>query len=291
MLDDKLTAGPARRLRFLLAAWRRNAQTFFEFLAMSLGRCSLLRARLFTRGRRCAPSVTPITIAMATPPTAAETAADAIFLGSGSKSRLALMEELVSSPSFQSTRRVAFLGKVSADIDEKAIRYEDPKELVMALAHAKADAILGDATKRCKLLESDAQNVYLVTCDQVVVHSGVILEKPENEAEARAMIRGYAEAPAMTVGSTVVTDVRRGLRDGRLDVATIRFVEGGLKEEDVSALIDEGEVFWCAGGLMVEHARVQPYVAAIEGGIDSVMGLRKDSVVELLESLKNQAGL
>ena len=53
----------------------------------------------------------------------------------------------MSSPSFQSTRQVTFHGKVSADIDEKAIRFEDPKELVMALAHAKADAILGDAVE------------------------------------------------------------------------------------------------------------------------------------------------
>ena len=131
-------------------------------------------------------------------------------------------------------------------------------------------------------MESDAQNVYLVTCDQVVVHSGVILEKPENEAEARAMIRGYAEAPAMTVGSTVVTDVRRGLRDGRLDVATIRFVEGGLKEEDVSALIDEGEVFWCAGGLMVEHPKMISLTKKTEGSTDALMGLSKASVGELL---------
>lgn len=224
------------------------------------------------------------------PPPPVETA-DAIWLGSGSKSRLALLEELVSSPSFQSPCRVSLRGKVSADIDEKAIRYADPKQLVLALAHAKADAILRDGDKRCKLLEDDFQNVYLVTCDQVVVHNDVILEKPENEAEARAMIRGYADAPAMTVGSTVVTDVRRGLRDARLDVATIRFVEGGLKEENVSALIEEGEVFWCAGGLMVEHALVEPYVAGIEGGIDSVMGLRKDSVRELLESLRKQADL
>jgi septum formation protein len=242
---------------------------------------------LFARGCRSVCPIPYLVMAAGTDPPAG--ASDAIWLGSGSKSRLALMEELVSSPSFHSAHRVSFRGKVSADIDEKAIRCVDPKELVLALAHAKADAILGDDAKRGKLLEEAFRNVYLVTCDQVVVHKGAILEKPESEAEARAMIRGYADAPAMTVGSTVVTDVRRGLREARVDVATIRFVEGGLKEEDVSALIEEGEVFWCAGGLMVEHERVEPYVAGIEGGIDSVMGLRKDSVVELLESVKLQA--
>lgn len=216
---------------------------------------------------------------------------DGLWLGSGSTSRLAIMNELVASGRLDELvgRPVLFHGKVSADIDEKAIRHEDPKELVMALAHAKADAILGDPVKRAAMLggteDAGPAGVYLVTCDQVVVHRGRILEKPESEAEARAMIRGYAEAPAMTVGSTVVTEVRRGVRKARVDVATIQFVEGGLQEADVDALIAEGEVFWCAGGLMVEHDRVQPYVCGIEGGMDSVMGLRKESVVELISQL------
>ncbi len=211
---------------------------------------------------------------------------DKLWLGSGSSSRLGIMNELVASGRLDELvgRPVLFHGKVSADIDEKAIRHEDPKELVMALAHAKADAILGDPVKRAAMLAGPA-GVYLVTCDQVVVHRGRILEKPESEAEARAMIRGYAEAPAMTVGSTVVTEVQRGVRKARVDVATISFVEGGLQEADVDALIAEGEVFWCAGGLMVEHDRVQPYVCGIEGGMDSVMGLRKESVVELISQL------
>ena len=152
------------------------------------------------------------------PPDARERPGLAVWLGSGSKSRLDLMNELVDTPDVWGglkTRRMTFHGKISADIDEKAIRYEDPKELVMALAHAKADAILADAAKKAAM-EAQEQygDVYLVTCDQVVVHKDKILEKPEGADEARAMIRGYAEAPAMTVGSTVVTDVRRGYGRG-----------------------------------------------------------------------------
>jgi predicted house-cleaning NTP pyrophosphatase (Maf/HAM1 superfamily) len=63
----------------------------------------------------------------------------------------------------------------------------------------------------------------LITCDQVVLHKGCILEKPEDEGEARRMIAGYAEAPASTVGSTVVTHVRSGKRVERVDTATVCF--------------------------------------------------------------------
>ena len=130
-----------------------------------------------------------------------------VWLGSGSSTRQALMREIVEE------HGILFGGKVSADIDEKAIRRSDPKELVLALAHAKADAILDDG---------GLTHGYLITCDQVVVHEGRILEKPESEEEAREMIAGYARAPASTVGSTVVTRVETGDRVEHVDVATVR---------------------------------------------------------------------
>lgn len=81
-----------------------------------------------------------------------------------------LMDELAQQ--FNFTYEVC-----TADIDEKAIRHEQPEQLVMLLAHAKAEAI------RKKLLAAGAHAGLLITCDQVVVHEGHILEKPENAEE------------------------------------------------------------------------------------------------------------
>ncbi len=41
-------------------------------------------------------------------------------------------------------------------------------------------------------------------------------------------------------------------------------------------------MFWCAGGLMVEHELVQPHVAKMEGTLDAVMGLPQAMVLRLL---------
>lgn len=41
----------------------------------------------------------------------------------------------------------------------------------------------------------------------------------------------------------------------------------------------------CAGGLMVEHELVSPYVMKIDGTMDSVMGLSKPLVLKLLDRL------
>ncbi|XP_050267472.1 uncharacterized protein LOC126712252 [Quercus robur] len=69
-----------------------------------------------------------------------------------------------------------------ADIDEKCIRKEKPEDLVMALAEAKAEAIL----QRLPIGEyvKDVKPTLLITCDQVVVYEGVIREKPSSKEEA-----------------------------------------------------------------------------------------------------------
>jgi septum formation protein len=203
-----------------------------------------------------------------------------IILGSSSSSRRQLMDEIVAEHGFA-------YDVVTADIDEKAIRVEDPQELVMKLAHAKADAIIeklktaaanaggGGGNNNTNSIEG-----LLITCDQVVTHEGRILEKPEDAEEAREFISGYGRAPASTIGSTVCTNLATGHRLESLDIATIHFDH--IPEETAEILIKEGDVMWCAGGLMVEHPLVVPHVTKMEGGQDAVMGLCKATVVRLL---------
>ena len=167
---------------------------------------------------------------------------------------------------------------VTADIDEKSIRVDDPQELVMKLAHAKADAII-EKLKAAAIDDGNLQGL-LITCDQVVTHEGRILEKPNDAAEAREFISGYGRAPASTVGSTVCTNIATGQRLECLDIATIHF--NHIPEETAEILISEGDVMCCAGGLMVEHPLVVPHVTKMEGGQDAVMGLSKATVVKLI---------
>mmetsp|Transcript_15214 Transcript_15214/g.27372 ORF Transcript_15214/g.27372 Transcript_15214/m.27372 type:complete len:262 (+) Transcript_15214:18-803(+) len=160
-----------------------------------------------------------------------------------------------------------------ANIDEKAIRVPDPKDLVVALGHAKADAIQQRVKEESKHVSG---KVLLITGDQVVVHEGRILEKPENEQQAREFIRGYGRSPPQTVGSVVVTDVRSGKRWHRVDTAKI--IYKNIPEDVIDQLIKEGEIFYSAGGLRVEDPLVAPYLVKIEGAKDSIMGLCKADV-------------
>ena len=95
-----------------------------------------------------------------------------IILGSSSVARRKILSEM------------GYLFTImTADIDEKSIRKETPEDLVMALAEAKAEAILQRLPVDDYLKE--AEPTLLITSDQVVVYEGVIREKPTSKEEAR----------------------------------------------------------------------------------------------------------
>ncbi|XP_047155294.1 7-methyl-GTP pyrophosphatase-like [Vigna umbellata] len=184
-----------------------------------------------------------------------------IILGSSSKAR----REILSEMGYEFTI-------MTADIDEKSIRREKPEDLVMALAEAKADAIVQRLPTGGGLEEDDSTTL-LITADTVVVYRGIIREKPTSEKEAREFIKGYSGSHAAVVGSVVVTNLATGKRCGGWDSAEVYFLE--IPDEVIDSLIDEGITFNVAGGLMLEHPLTLPFVDAVVGSTDTVMGLSK----------------
>ncbi|KAL1820814.1 uncharacterized protein LOC108219414 isoform X1 [Daucus carota subsp. sativus] len=188
---------------------------------------------------------------------------------------------------------------MSADIDEKGIRMENPEELVMALAEAKASAVVSKLRtidnqakddKQTLVIASDteeaitpelaigdhkknAEPTLLLTCDQVVVYEGIIREKPSNKEEARQFIKGYSGARAATVSSVLVTNLSTGFKKGDWDRVEIYFHD--IPDHIIDNLIEEGTVLYVAGGLIIEHPLVLPYIKNVVGTTDSVMGLPK----------------
>lgn len=163
---------------------------------------------------------------------------------------------------------------VTADIDEKGIRNDNPEKLVLALAHAKADAILP------KVFTS----AIIITADQVVVCGGRILEKPENEEEAREFIHCYSKHPMETVSSVVVTNAISGKRAEGVDIAKVYFKT--IPEEVIDAAIKEGVVMHCAGAMRCEDALFNDYIDRFEGTKDSTSGLPLKLLRRLMEEVQ-----
>ncbi|XVF36100.1 hypothetical protein REPUB_Repub19eG0029300 [Reevesia pubescens] len=192
-----------------------------------------------------------------------------IILGSSSIARRKILSEM----GYEFTL-------MSADIDEKGIRKEKPEELVMALAEAKADSIVSKL-QTINNQEKDEIPTILVAADTVVVYEGVVREKPANEKEAREFIKGYSGGHAATVGSVLVTNLKTGFRKGDWDRVEIYFLE--IPDEVIEKLIEEGTVLHVAGGLIIEHSLIKPYVKQVVGTTDSVMGLPKALTEKLIK--------
>lgn len=160
-----------------------------------------------------------------------------------------------------------------ANIDEKAIRHEDPKELVLRLGNAKADALLSRIT----------EPALLITGDQVVSWKGEIREKPENEEEARYFLRSYHEAPAEPTSSVVVVNTKTGKRASRIDVVKIYFKK--IPEEVIDEIIKRKDIFHRAGGFGIQDPLLEPYIEKIEGTIDSIIGLPKELTKQLIKEV------
>ncbi|KAL8459010.1 hypothetical protein ACS0TY_036475 [Phlomoides rotata] len=193
-----------------------------------------------------------------------------IILGSSSVAR----KKILADMDFEFTTMV--------DIDEKAIREENPEDLVMVLAEAKADAIIGKIKNEASR-ENDVKPTVVIAADTVVVYEGMIREKPSSEEEARLFIKGYSGGHAATVSSVLVTNLSTGLRKGGWDKVEIYFHD--IPEEIIDKLIEEGMVLNVAGGLIIEHPLVLPYVKEVVGGTDSVMGLPMGLTRRLMEEV------
>lgn len=186
-----------------------------------------------------------------------------IILGSASKGRKSVLESM--GYEFE---------VMVADIDEKAIRFNDPKKLTLALARAKADVL------QRKIHEP----ALLITSDQVVVWNGQIREKPESEEQAREYLRGYSQHPAEVVTTVVVTNTATGKRKEGVDVVRVSFAP--IPEEVIEKFIKEGDPFSHAGGFTIRSPILQEYIDRVDGTEDSVTGLPKELTERLIHKAK-----
>ncbi|KAF3439346.1 hypothetical protein FNV43_RR17623 [Rhamnella rubrinervis] len=168
---------------------------------------------------------------------------------------------------------------MTADIDERSIRKEKPEDLVVALAEAKADAIMS-RLKSTDQLEEAAQATLLITADTVVVHEGMIKEKPSSKEEAWNFIKGYSGGLAAVVGSVLVTNLKTGKRKGGWARAEVYFRD--IPDEVIDSLTEDEITLTVAGGLMLEHPLTLRFVEAVLGTSDTVMGLPKGLTEKLI---------
>ena len=185
----------------------------------------------------------------------------------------------------------------TAPLDEKQLEaaYTGPAEgLAEYLARAKAAAAVAD------LDDTGTEPALVLTADTTVLLDGRVLGKPQDAAEAAAMLRalrgrahtvvtGVALAPARTnwaTGGTTSDDAGARLRSTA--VAT-RVHMRAYGDEEIAGYVASGDPLDKAGAYGVQHPGFQP-VARVAGCYLAVVGLPLCAVAALLADAGEAVG-
>ncbi len=161
----------------------------------------------------------------------------------------------------------------AADVDESTRSNESPADYVLRLAETKAGAINADADQ------------IVLAADTTVVDGSDILGKPQDEAEATAMLkhlRGHTHQVY-----TGIALLRKS--DGLLlkDICVTDVPMRDYSDEEIHAYVATGDPLDKAGAYAIQHSEFHP-VANMEGCFASVMGLPVCHVILLMRKMNLQ---
>lgn len=192
-------------------------------------------------------------------------------IGSTSKYRRATLEQHLGDKYELST--------AAPDIDEKAIRHEDPATLPLLIARAKLDAVVSQLTAEGKMDKVD----FVFCGDQIADFKGEIREKPESPEQNRVWFREYCNNEINTYAGTVLLDVASGKIVEKVNKTTTRFNE--ISEAAMDGIIKTGDSLICCGGFVVEDPHLKPCIKECLPSSEAVQGIDINVVKELLKEL------
>lgn len=179
----------------------------------------------------------------------------AIVLASGSPRRI----EILNSVGWRFT-------KDAPDVDESVRAGEPAQEYVVRLGREKAEAVAARHPKEIVL-----------AADTTVVVNGEIIGKPEDEADARRMLKMLSGTWHEVL--TGVAVARNGRVNTGLEKTGVKFME--MSDAEIEFLVREGSPLDKAGAYAVQ-AQAALFIERIEGDYWNVVGLPVQLVYRLI---------
>ena len=179
----------------------------------------------------------------------------------------------------RSPRRGELLGQIGvrfevlpSDVDESALPGESPEHYVLRLARAKAEACVR------LLVAQELPVMPVLAADTTVCIDGMILGKPESDADAAAMLRRMSDRWHAVHTAIAVA------QDGRVETAlsSTQVEMAPLTEAEIAAYVASGEPRDKAGSYGIQGL-AGVFVRRIEGSYSGVMGLPVYETSQLLK--------
>ena len=160
-----------------------------------------------------------------------------------------------------------------AAIDERVLPGEEPSAHVGRLALEKGERV-------AKEIAGDLETPVIISGDTVVVLDGEILGKPNDPADARAMLARLSDTTHEVRSGWCV---RRGARV-IAGVETTRIVFRALTPAEIETYVATGEPLDKAGAYGIQGGAAA-FVTTIDGDLTNVIGLPVGPVVAAIEEL------
>ncbi len=176
----------------------------------------------------------------------------------------------------QSPRRRQLLGQIGFTFRVEPSPFEEttpenghPADIVQALALEKAEPV----SRRFP-------SALTLGADTVVVHEGVVLGKPEDEAEAHAMLRRLSGETHTVFTGLALLHPASDRRVSACEATRVTFA--ALSDEEIRTYVASGAPMDKAGAYGIQGDLGAVFVARIEGDFYTVMGLPLHRLYRLL---------
>lgn len=179
----------------------------------------------------------------------------------------------------RSPRRGELLGQLGvrfevlpSDVDESVQPNEAPEQYVLRLAKEKAAVCVQ------RLAQQGLPPLPVLAADTTVCIDGMILGKPEDDADAASMLRRMADRWHMVHTAVAIADANRvevALSSTQVEMAP-------LNEVEIAAYVASGEPRDKAGSYGIQ-GRAGTFIRRIEGSYSGVMGLPVYETAQLLK--------
>ena len=155
---------------------------------------------------------------------------------------------------------------IPSNIDEKAIRHEDPVHLVKRIAEAKAHAI-------------NVDDALVIGGDVVVVCDKEIMEKPVDAKDAERMLKKLSGKTFEVVAGFAVYNAKTNDMVSDADVSKVTFRKLSITE--IKGYIAHCPVTRYAGAF--EHNGLLRFAEKIDGSLSTIVGLPMQKLVPVLQ--------
>lgn len=159
---------------------------------------------------------------------------------------------------------------IVADVDESTRANESPADYVLRLAETKARAITAHPDQ------------IILAADTTVVDGDDILGKPQDNAEAFAMLTRLRGRTHQVYTGVALLRLSDGLLLKELSVTDVPM--RNYSDEEIHAYIQTGDPLDKAGAYAIQHPHFKP-VASMSGCYAGVMGLPLCHVIRMLHKM------